>query len=180
MALGACWGLVRFPARVLVWGEFWALVGVPSKSLGALGPGPNAPPEAPGRKRSGPLGSLARPWGALGPEGPWPQALGLGGPWPLARGPLGREALGVGGPLAAPLAGGGLGRGPPTQAGGPLARGALGPGGPWCRKSKAPKITKLSNQPAWTPRQPPGPGIQLPGARGPPAGGARQTLNPKP
>ena len=50
---------------------------------------------------------------------------------------------------------------------GPLNWGALG------RKSVK---KQLSNQPAWTPCRPPGPGIQLPGA----GKGARQTLNPKP
>ena len=81
------------------------------------------------------------------------------GPWP--EGPLARGALG-GGPW-------------PWWPGGALGPGALGSGPLW-----RPDIHELSNQPAWTPHQPPGPGIQLPGARGPPGGGARQTLNPKP
>ena len=119
--------------------------------------------------------------GALGPGGPWP-----GGPWPGARKgpcpeggrPLDRAAL------VGPWPGGAwgaLGPGGPWP-GGPLARGALGPGGPW---PGAPwpgnpgGKPQNHDQPAWTPRQPPGPGIQLPGTRGPPGGGARQTLNPK-
>ena len=38
------------------------------------------------------------------------------------------------------------------------------------------RLGRACNQPAWTPGQPPAPGIQPPG----PGGGARQTLNPKP
>ena len=88
------------------------------------------------------------PWpgGPLAPGGPWPRGV-WGGPWP--GGPLARGALGSG------LAWGAWPKKPlPGGAPWPLVRGALGPGGPWPGGpkilSKSPKITKLSNQPAWT------------------------------
>ena len=169
-------------------------LGLGALGLGALGPR--------GLAWSGTLGAgalcsegLGRAWEAsLARGGGWP-----GGPWPAGvlgqGGPLARRALGSGGSrgaLARALwfAGPGPWSGGPWL-GGPLARWALGPGGPWpggplargalgpAEGQKPPKITKLSSQPAWTPRQPPGPGIQLPGTRGPPGGGGPANPEPK-
>ena len=151
---------------------------------GALGRGPLARGEKPSWGALPPiaLSSDSKPLARrlLGPAGgPWPwEALGAGWPWgPLVRGGWSGPWPGAPGP------------------GGPLARGALGPGGPWpggplargpwpagkVRKvRKNPKITKLSNQPAWTPSPASwsrNPATRGQGARG---RGCRQTLNPKP
>ena len=76
--------------------------------------------------------------------------------------------------------------GPLVQESSHQGQGAPGRGGAGSPNSPTnapflPKITKLSNQPAWTPSTPPGPGIQPPGAGGPRGGGgarqASETLN---
>ena len=124
-------------------------------------------------------GGGPRPWpGAVGSQGAplaggpvwacprkfWPRPL-PGGPW---RGLACLGALAPGGPE--PLARG------------PLARpcpGALGPG---ARPLKAARNPKPRNRATSLPRQPPGPGIQLPGTRGPLGGGGPEpkTLNRPP
>ena len=167
--LGACWGLGLEKGLGSVRGP-WPWSRVPTR-----GPLARAAPWPGGARDAWPL------------AGPGPPLVGCrGAKKSLAGLVLGLKALGTGGPLARrPL--GGPSRpslGPRDPWPGALGPGALGPGGPWpgvpwpwgpltqgCLEG--PKITKLSNQP----RQPPGPGMQLPGTRGPPA---RQTLNPKP
>ena len=113
-------------------------------------------------------GVLGGPWPGrpfLGPGrggDPWPfglGALGLGGRWPgggpLAGGPLARGAsAGLGLGLERPLARGGPWLGGPFGLGGP-------PGGPLAREAaKNPQNHEIA-----------GPGIQLPGTRGPRGGG---------
>ena len=172
-----------------------------SLGLGGPWPGPLADTDLLAGKPLARQALGRHPWrlrGALGPGGPWP--VSWGGPWPgtlgpgvlarLARrgpwpgGPLARGALGPGGPWIGPMGRGALGAlgpgalGPGGPAlgpggpwpGGPLARGALGSGALEIRE-KAPKITKLSNQPAWTPRQPPGQESSYQGPGGPGGGG---------
>ena len=124
--------------------------------------------------------------------------VGLGGSWRLLE--AGRAIpckVGIGGPwaLGRALVGGALGRGEfrarqgPCPWPGPKAwarnpwLGALlgGPAGaPWRRGPplrgpwRGPlglEAFAVGSQPAWTPRQPPGPGIQLPGGQGAPGGG---------
>ena len=103
---------------------------------------------------------------------PWP----WGGRW--SGGP--QKFLGPGGPCSGALEGGDLAGG--ALPGSPWPEGPLGRG-PLARGAKKireePKIRKLSNQPAWTPGQPPGPGIQLPGTRAPPGGGGPTNPEPK-
>ena len=137
---------------------------------GALGPG-GPWKMAPSRAEACMHDADARGLTAAWPGGPWPGGPWPGGPFPWPGGPLARGGPLAGaswpggpgslarGPLARALGPGGLGPGALGPGGpwpgGPLAREALGPGGPWPGRGRKihpkPKITKLSNQPAWTP-----------------------------